>query len=125
MALNVFNRLLNAIPQQERVESDIAFRVAERVDFLMRKNKVSQSDLARGLDKDHAQISRWMSGRHNFSLKTLAELEIFFKEEILVSPTAIEEVAEYTQYVAEQAANKRVKDDYKEFMVNQDKELVH
>jgi transcriptional regulator with XRE-family HTH domain len=45
----------------------------------MRKNKISQSDLARGLDKDHAQISRWMSGRHNFSIKTLAELEIFFK----------------------------------------------
>lgn len=110
MALNVFNRLLNAIPQHERVESDIAFRVAQRVDFLMRKNNISQSDLARGLDKDHAQISRWMSGMHNFSLRTLAELEIFFKEEILVSPTAIEEVAEYTQYVAEQAANnKRVK----------------
>jgi transcriptional regulator with XRE-family HTH domain len=107
MALNVFDRLLNAIPQQERIESDIAFRVAERVDFLMRKNNISQSDLARGLNKDHAQISRWMSGRHNFSLRTLAELEIFFKEEILVSPTATEEVAEYTQYVAEQAANKR------------------
>lgn len=109
MALNVFNRLLNAIPQHERVESDIAFRVAERIDFLMRKHNVSQSDLARGIDKDPAQISRWMSGRHNFSIKTLAELEIFFKEEILISPTASEEVAEYTQYVAEQAANKRVK----------------
>ena len=102
MALNIFNRLLNAIPQHERVESDIAFRVAERIDFLMRKHNVSQSDLARGLDKDHAQISRWMSGRHNFSIKTLAELEIFFKEEILISPSAAEEVAEYTQYVAEQ-----------------------
>jgi transcriptional regulator with XRE-family HTH domain len=109
MALNVFDRLLNAIPKHEQVESDIAFRVAQRIDFLMRKYNVSQSDLARGLDKDPAQISRWMSGRHNFSIKTLAELEIFFKEEILISPTASEEVAEYTQYVAEQAANKRVK----------------
>lgn len=109
MALSVFNRLLNAIPQQERVESDIAFRVAERINFLMHKHNVSQSDLARGLNKDHAQISRWMSERHNFSLKTLAELEIFFKEDILVSPTAAEEVAEHIQYIAEQAANKRVK----------------
>ena len=102
MALNVFDRLIQAIPEQELVESDIAFRIAQRIDFLMRKNNLSKSDLARGLGKDPAQISRWMSGVHNFSLKTLAELEVFFKEQILVSPTETPEVKEYTAYVAQQ-----------------------
>ena len=85
------------------------FRIAQRIDFLMRKNNLSKSDLARGLDKDPAQISRWMSGVHNFSLKTLAELEIFFAEHILISPTAVPETAEYTQYIAEQTEKKRAR----------------
>lgn len=102
MSLNVFDRLIATVPEQEFVESDIAFRIAQRIDFLMRKNHLSKSDLAKGLGKDPAQISRWMSGVHNFSVKTLAELEVFFKEQILVSPTETSEIAEYTQYIAKQ-----------------------
>lgn len=115
MALSIFNDILSTISEHELAESDIAFRVAQRIDFLMRKNNVSKSDLARGLDKDPAQISRWMSGEHNFSIKTLAQLELFFKEPILISPTAAEEVAEYTEYVAEQAARKHAKEEYEKF----------
>lgn len=116
MALNVFDRLIQAIPEQELVESDIAFRIAQRIDFLMRKNNLSKSDLARGLDKDPAQISRWMSGVHNFSLKTLAELEVFFKEQILVSPTETLETAEYTTYVAQKLGEKHTKKADKAFV---------
>ena len=115
MASNIFNEILNTISEHELAESDIAFRVAQRIDFLMHKTNTSKSDLARGLDKDPAQISRWMSGEHNFSIKTLAQLELFFKEPILISPTAAEEIAEYTEYVAEQAVKKRAKEGYEAF----------
>ena len=94
MASNIFNEILNTISEHELAESDIAFRVAQRIDFLMHKTNTSKSDLARGLDKDPAQISRWMSGEHNFSIKTLAQLELFFKDPILISPTAAEDIAE-------------------------------
>jgi transcriptional regulator with XRE-family HTH domain len=119
MVLNVFDRLLDSIPKHEIVESDIAFRVAQRIDFLMRKNNLNKSELANGMDKDPAQISRWFSGTHNFSIKTLAELEIFFREQILVSPTANEEVVEYTQYIAEQTAKKSAEKEYEAFKANQ------
>jgi transcriptional regulator with XRE-family HTH domain len=102
MALNVFDRLLNSIPKNEERESNISFRIAQRIDFLMRQKHLSKSDLARGLNKEPAQISRWMSGNHNFTIKTMAELEVFFGEPILISPTANEEIAEYTQYVKNQ-----------------------
>jgi ribosome-binding protein aMBF1 (putative translation factor) len=65
MALNIFDRLLNAIPQNEERESNISFRIAQRIDFLMRQKQLSKSDLARGMNKEPAQISRWMSGNHN------------------------------------------------------------
>ncbi len=102
MALNVFDRLLNSIPKNEERESNISFRIAQRIDFLMRQKHLSKSDLARGLGKEPAQISRWMSGNHNFTIKTMAELEVFFGEHLLISPTANEEIAEYTQYVKKQ-----------------------
>jgi transcriptional regulator with XRE-family HTH domain len=102
MALNVFDRLLDSIPKNEERESNISFRIAQRIDFLMRQKHLSNSDLARGMNKEPAQISRWMSGNHNFTIKTMAELEVFFGEAILISPTANEEIAEYTQYVKNQ-----------------------
>ena len=43
MALNVFDRLIQAIPEQKLVESDIAFRIAQRIDFLMRKKNLSKT----------------------------------------------------------------------------------
>ena len=98
MALNIFDRLLKTIPEAAQKESSISFRIAQRIDFLMRKKYLSKSDLARGLSKEPAQISRWMSGTHNFTVKTMAELEVFFGEPILISPTANEEIAEYTEY---------------------------
>jgi transcriptional regulator with XRE-family HTH domain len=102
MALNIFDRILNSIPQNEERESNISFRIAQRIDFLMRQKQISKSDLARGMNKEPAQISRWMSGNHNFTIKTMAELEVYFGEPILISPTAHEEIAEYTQYVNNQ-----------------------
>jgi transcriptional regulator with XRE-family HTH domain len=102
MALNIFDRILNAIPQNQERESNISFRIAQRIDFLMRQKQLSKSDLARGMNKEPAQISRWMSGNHNFTIKTMAELEVYFGEPILISPSANEEIAEYTQYVKNQ-----------------------
>ena len=42
---------------------------------MLQAKNLDQKDLARLLGKQESEISKWMSGTHNFTLKTLARIE--------------------------------------------------
>jgi len=57
---------------------------------LLKKKGKSQKDLADILEKEESEISKWLSGNHNFTLKSIAKIEaaldqqlIFTREEII------------------------------------------
>lgn len=54
---------------------DNSFDFSDRIQFLMESNNMDQRDLAEKLNKKESEISKWMSGSHNFTLKTLAKIE--------------------------------------------------
>lgn len=55
-------------------------------DILERKGW-SQKDLAKALDKSPAEVSKWLSGFHNMTFKSLAKLRVALDKDILVSET--------------------------------------
>ena len=61
-------------------------------DLLLRINKVlkakglSQKELAESLDKKPSEISKWLGGDHNFTLRTLAKLQAELGEELICVP---------------------------------------
>ncbi len=58
---------------------DIANKIA---DVLNAKN-MTQRDLAALLDKRESEISRWLTGSHGFTTKTLARISAALGEEII------------------------------------------
>ena len=54
---------------------DNSFDMSHRIQYLLDINNLDQKDLARQLNKKESEISKWMSGSHNFTLKTLAKIE--------------------------------------------------
>tara|TARA_R110002012_G_scaffold55398_4_gene141459 strand:- start:122974 stop:123390 length:417 start_codon:yes stop_codon:yes gene_type:complete len=54
---------------------DNSFDLSDRIQHLMELNDMDQKDLAQKLNKKESEISKWMSGSHNFTLKTLAKIE--------------------------------------------------
>ena len=54
---------------------DNSFDLSSRIQYLMDINGFDQKDLAKKLNKNESEISKWMSGSHNYTIKTLAKIE--------------------------------------------------
>lgn len=75
--------LLSDITPEEREDARLSFKISNRLDFLMKDKGVSKKQLADAIGKRPSEISRWLSGEHNFTISTLAMLSSFFDKPII------------------------------------------
>lgn len=55
---------------------DTSFDLSDRIHAILESKGLTQKDLAEMLGKKESQVSKWMTGTHNFTIKTLALLEV-------------------------------------------------
>ncbi len=53
-----------------------SFDLSDRIHEILEAKGLSQKDLAEMLGKKESQVSKWMTGTHNFTIRTLALLEV-------------------------------------------------
>ena len=66
---------LAAIPAEQKAEFDLSFGIAERISEILKAKGLTQKDFARLLNKRDSEISKWLTGRHNFTTQTIARIE--------------------------------------------------
>ena len=59
--------------------------IVERVNTLLLQRGWTQKDLAKKLNKSESEVSRWLSGLHNVTLKSIVKLEVVLGADILVT----------------------------------------
>jgi len=52
-----------------------SFDIVDRIHEILSSKNLDQKDLALLLNKKESEISKWMTGTHNFTLKTLIKIE--------------------------------------------------
>lgn len=57
-----------------------------RIDQLLKDKGMSQKDLAEKLGKQPSEISKWLGGDHNFTLRSIAKLQAELGEELISVP---------------------------------------
>ena len=75
--------LLGDITPEERAEARLSFQISNRLDFLMQEKGLSKKQLADAIGKRPSEITRWLSGEHNFTISTLAMISSFFGQPII------------------------------------------
>lgn len=70
-----FKAALEQINPAVKKEVGLSFDIAKRISNLMIAKRWSQADLARATGKKAPLVSRWLSGTHNFTIQTIAEIE--------------------------------------------------
>lgn len=75
--------LFDEIPPSKREESRLSFTISNRIDALMKENGLNRKQLAEAMGKRPNEVTRWLSGEHNFTLATLATLSTFFGQPII------------------------------------------
>lgn len=71
----LFRQCLSEIPQDQRRSFDLSYGIAEKLDSILKEKGITQHELARKLHKRDSEISKWLTGRHNFTLSTLSTIE--------------------------------------------------
>ena len=82
-AKSSLRELLGDISPEERAEARLSFQISNRLDFLMKEKGLSKKQLADAIGKRPSEITRWLSGEHNFTISTLAMLSSFFGKPII------------------------------------------
>lgn len=75
--------MLAIVPPAVKEEIRLSFSISNRIDELMRKRGLSKKQFADALGRRPCEVTKWLSGEHNFTLKTLAMLSAFFGEAIV------------------------------------------
>ncbi len=77
-AFEEYNQIVASIPDHIQQEVDMQMAVSNRIYELMTEKGLTKSEFARAIGKRPCEISKWLSGQHNFTIKTLALLSSFF-----------------------------------------------
>lgn len=75
--------MLGPIPTNIQAEVDLSFEISDRIDALMRQRGLSKKQFADALGRRPSEITKWLSGQHNFTIATLAMLSSFFGQPII------------------------------------------
>ncbi len=84
MSSKIHEEARKQISPESRAFIRMSVDVARRVHNLMEAKGMSQTELAASLNKSPSEISKWLSGMHNFTLKSIAKLEAILGAPILV-----------------------------------------
>lgn len=71
----LFKQCLAAIPKEQVDAFELSFGIAERLDAVLKKKGITQHDLAVRLHKRDSEVSKWLTGRHNFTINTLSMIQ--------------------------------------------------
>lgn len=72
--MTLFNESLAKVPDDLRMEISWSFAISDKIAEALEKQGMTQKMLAKKMGKSETEVSRWLSGTHNFTLKTLSKI---------------------------------------------------
>lgn len=79
----MFQQEIAKVPIDLKLELDLSFAIADKIDAILKKKGMTQKEFAKKMNKTEAEVSRWLSGTHNFTLKTIAKITAVLGESIV------------------------------------------
>ena len=67
---------LNDISPDVKKEVDWSFAIADKIEAALQKENISHKEFAKRMGKSESEISRWVGGTHNFTLRTIAKISV-------------------------------------------------
>ena len=80
---SLFREELAKIPADVRKQVDLSWAIADKIDALLKKKGMSQKEFAHLMGKTEPEVSRWVGGTHNFTIRTLAKISVVLGEDLI------------------------------------------
>lgn len=80
---NLLNELLESITPEEQAKTDKKMILATKIANAIKAKGLKKYEFAEILDKQPSEISKWLSGTHNFTIDTLMDIERVLSVQLL------------------------------------------
>lgn len=81
--LPLFDEIQAATSEETKMFMQRSLAIANQIACLLEEKSMRQKDLADLLGKKEAEISRWLSGFHNFTIKSIVKIEQALETQII------------------------------------------
>ena len=107
-----FLQMTAGVPKDIQAEIDLSFAISNEIYYLMQERGLTKKQFADALGKKPSEVTKWLSGQHNFTIRTIAMLSTFFGKPIIrtVSGRYVLPEDEESSMVAEDVAEYGEKD---------------
>ena len=85
----IFEQAVKNVPNEVKRFVDHSFEIVDQIHDILEKQGKNQRDLASMLNKKESEVSKWMQGTHNFTIKSIAKIEEVLGESLIVTPRKI------------------------------------
>ena len=75
-AAKLFDQIVAETPPELKKQLDMSFAIADKLDAPLKELGLTQKEFAHMIGHTQAEVSRWLSGTHNFTLATLAKISV-------------------------------------------------
>ena len=75
-AAKLFDQIVAETPPELKKQLDMSFAIADKLVAALKERGMNQKEFARMIGHTQAEVSRWLSGTHNFTLATLAKISV-------------------------------------------------
>ena len=75
-AAKLFDQIVAETPPELKKQLDMSFAIADKLDATLKERGMNQKEFAHMIGHTQAEVSRWLSGTHNFTLATLAKISV-------------------------------------------------
>jgi len=86
MPSKYFERALVASSKESKTFISKTIDIVEQIYEILDSKGFTQKRLAELLEKEESEISKWLSGTHNLTIKTLSKIEYVLGEDIIQTP---------------------------------------
>lgn len=74
---------MGEIPLDLQLRTRMSVAIAHRIEELMREQGLTKKQFAEKMNRRPSEITKWLSGEHNFTIATLSRLAAFFGQSII------------------------------------------
>ena len=79
----LLHQMIDEIPEEVKLQCDMSDAIAARIDRILKERDMTQKQFAQLVHHSQGEVSRWLSGTHNFTLATLAKISVALKCNVL------------------------------------------
>jgi len=92
MASEAYKRMMKRIPKEIQQKVEFNLDIADEIYYTLESKGLKPVDLARLMKKSESEVSKWMTGTHNFSLKTIQKIGLALETHLLVTNSALAKI---------------------------------